>query len=171
MALLVILSGCIVAIGQNSFDRNKFEGKWILDRGKSSENISIIQGQEVLQISYTAPHFKIEKSQTRSNDSRSATLTLFTDKRGERNKPFPFDAQREISSTSAWEQEALVRSYLMENSVKGGRPQEIPAREVYRLSKDGMALTVVDEMLLPPEANIASARRQVISKRVYRRGN
>jgi hypothetical protein len=171
VTLIVGVCGCAVAAAQaNLPDWQKFEGKWILDREKSSENAGGPEQDEVLQITYTEPQLRIEKSQTRKNETRSATLVLFTDKRGELNKPFPFEAQREIRSTTIYEKEELIRNYTMENVAKGGRPQEIPAREVYRLSKDGMTLTIVDDMLVPPEMNMFSARRQIMSKRVYRRG-
>ena len=168
---MVFLAFAGLADAQSSVDKKpgvSIVGKWTFDSKKSSEQNPEHKG-EMLVITYDDPTLTIERSLTLKKETKTATIVLFTDKRGEKNRPFPFDPGQELSSTTEWQDKTLVRLYNME---RVGKPSNIlRMKESYEL-KDGGNLLVVTDRPLPGtsvEGLDPVIQRRMIIKRVYRR--
>lgn len=147
-------------------------GKWLFDSKKSSGPDSQHKG-EVLVITYEDPALTIERTLTLKKETKSATIVLFTDKRGEKNKPYPFTPSRELSSITEWQDGILVRLYNMERvpSEVGRPPNLVQMKESYELKDGGEVLVVTISPLPRSRVDVLDPAYQLGStvKRVYRR--
>lgn len=142
-------------------NRMRFEGTWLFDAKESNVNPRIqkyYEGQ-TLTISYTNPEIKIierrfvknskyyyDGTNIKKKHARIIEILLFTDKRGETNKPYVFNPKIQVASQTEWNEDVLVRTFeIMLVSVNGrnGRTvSESQNKEFYSVSKDGKILTI-----------------------------
>src|SRR5215204_817482 len=112
--LILSLAG-FAAAQDNSDKKQKFNGIWIFDAKKSdvgSNGKRLYKGQ-ILEISYNEPELKIAKTQTMEGKAKTVTLLFYTDNRGEKNKPYPFNETLEIASNTAWSKDTIVRKFTI----------------------------------------------------------
>lgn len=146
--LFLVVVPTLLAHPQNAVDfsdRQRFNGKWMFDATKSDSKIKDLYRGEILEISYNDPELKMVRVQTRDNETRSATIILFTDNRGEKNRPYAFNDRFEIESKTLWAQNILGRTYAIKMYNSGKDVGRTTVRETYSLSKDGNSLIVIDE--------------------------
>ena len=155
-----------------TLNRANFAGTWIYDAKKSSlgNTLEALNTDQSLVISYAEPEFKIVKTQIKLGETRSANLIYYTDKRGEKNKPYPFNQLFEIESQTVWKKDVLVSSYKMKfylNDRDAGYTETI---EKYKLSKDGKTLTIISELTMPRIIGLGNASFiGGTAKKVYRK--
>jgi hypothetical protein len=152
--------------------RGSIVGKWIFDSKKSSGPDSEHKG-ELLVITYEEPRLTIERTLTLKKETKSATMVLFTDKRGEKNNPSPFNPSLELSSSTEWQDNILVRLYNMERlPSEVGKPRNLfPIKESYEIKDGGNVLVVTIRPIPRSHSEVLDQASQVgmVVKRVCRR--
>lgn len=147
-SLFFILILAMQAFGQDVVNANKklhFNGTWIFDTKKTDLRSKDLYKGETLEISYKEPELKIVKTLTIGNETKSATLILFTDNRGEKNRPYPFNQRLEVTSNTGWDKDSLIRTYTTKFYKSGKVVGGATTKETYAISEDGNALTIIDE--------------------------
>jgi hypothetical protein len=151
-----------------SLGRDLIAGNWMFDSKKSFGPDSEHKGEQ-LMITYEDPRLTIKRTLTLKKETKSATIILFTDKRGEKTNPFPFTPSQELSSTTEWQNNILVRLYSIDQT---GNPRHVlQMKESYEL-KDGGNVLVVTITPFPrsrAEALDLGFPRELVLKRVYKR--
>jgi hypothetical protein len=104
----------------------------------------------------------------KSGEEKSATLILYTDSRGEKNLPIPFNQNLEVESNTVWVKDSLARTFTVKLHQKGKVVGGITTRQTYTLSKDGNTLTIVEESRAKAKT-IMETDDKWKSKEVYKR--
>lgn len=147
--LLFILILAMQAFAQdalNASNGQRFNGTWIFDVKKSDRSYKDLYKGQILEISYKEPELKLVKTQTMRNQTKSATMILFTDNRGETNEPYPF-GNLQVKSNTVWDKDRLIRTYTIK-IYKAGTTQVIggsTSKETWATSEDGETLTIIVE--------------------------
>ena len=145
----LVLFACTQVLAQKSeeaAERLKFNGVWLYDtkQSKVGKTLKDLYKDQTLTIIYSDPKLEIKKVQTKDGETKSATVTVYTDRRGEVNNPFPFNEKERLASVTEWKGRSLVRLSVGEIPYKGSK-LKIYIREVFSLSKDDKTLTVTEE--------------------------
>ena len=155
-----------------SLNRANFNGTWIFDGKKSNlgDPLQALYQERMLVISYTGQEFKIVKTQIQLGETRSANLVFYTDDRGEKNRPYPFNQLFEIRSQTVWEKDVLVRSYKIKAYLDGKEVDDVEASEEYKLSDEGKTLIIYGRTKFPKEFGFKNSEGGFgKSKIVYRK--
>jgi hypothetical protein len=119
-----------------------FSGTWIFDAKSSrvSDDFKKEFKDYTLVIIHTEPEIKITRSAVLKNENGSADLILYTDKRGEKNRPYFRVTAQEAVSKTFWKKGVLVSESIEKF------PESIDWRlqrtEKYSLSEDKKTLTL-----------------------------
>jgi hypothetical protein len=134
-----------------TLNRANFAGTWIYDAKKSNlgNGLDALYTDQSLVISYVEPEFKIVKTQIKLGETRSTDLIYYTDKRGERNKPYPFNQLIETESQTFWKKDVLMSGYKIKVYLGDREIGYSETVEKYKLSKDGKTLTIISELRFP----------------------
>ena len=152
--LFVLLSLSTQAFAQgvmNADRRQGFNGMWIFDAKRSYPGYKALYEGQTLEISYSEPELKIVRTMTRMNETtrlketKSATLVLYPDNRGEKNRPYPFNETLEVESKTVWVKDILVRTFMIKFYQSGEVVGGDTTQESYVISEDGETLTIIEE--------------------------
>lgn len=152
--LLLMTVGVFPQTKSTVIDKTKFNGVWVFDAKASkadSETKKRYKGQD-LNITYAEPELKIIEPRTRDSETRYATVVFFTDGRGETTKPYAFNQNAEFDSVTNWENNILVRRYVIPINYSSKQAGGIKYTEKYSLSEDGMTLTIITESKMDADA-------------------
>lgn len=130
-------------------EKPDFSGTWLLEvKNENSKNQSKYAPKNyTLKISHTGEEIQINRSFEINGEPRSFTLTLFSDKRGEKNL-ISFDTSKtEEQSETLWKKNQLFRYITFsKNSSDFVRYSSTDKKiEKYKLSEDGKILTVTTQ--------------------------
>ena len=170
---LALSSTALVFAQDTPNKKQQFNGTWIFDAKKSNvgSNVKRLYKNQTLEITYSEPELRIVKTQTMDGKTKSAALLFFTDNRGEKNRPYPFNETLEITSNTTWEKDKLVRKFAIKVYNSGNPAEDVKSQEIYIISEDGETLTIVEETQPGSILNLSPAENGEItaSKRVYKR--
>src|SRR4051794_24915018 len=113
ISFLHLFSVLSFAQDANADQGGKFVGTWTYDSKRSTSENSDLYRNTALEITFAFQQMTIVKGQTMNKQTKTATIVLFTDNRGELNHPFPFNPGAEIKSNTTWIGETLVRIYVI----------------------------------------------------------
>jgi len=130
-------------------EKNDFSGTWLLEvkNEKSNSQSKYTVKNYTLKISQTGEEIQINRSYELNGEPRSFTLTLFSDKRGEKNL-ISFDtSETEEKSKTLWRKHQLFRyiTYRKYSSNDWTYVSTNNVIEKYKLSEDGKTLTIVTQ--------------------------
>jgi len=125
--------------------RHRVNGTWIFDEKRTDLRYKDLYRGETLEISYNDPELRIIRTLIGKNETKSATLILFTDNRGEKNRPYPFNQGLEVASDTGWDKNSLIRTYTIKYYKSGKVVGGGTTKETYAISEDGNTLTIIEE--------------------------
>jgi hypothetical protein len=82
---------------------------------------------------------------TRINETKSATLVFYSDNRGEKNRPYPFNDALEVQSNTVWVKDILVRTFMIKWYKSGKVVGGTTTQQSHVISEDGETLTIIEE--------------------------
>jgi hypothetical protein len=158
--LLIVISAATVS-GQShpkaaAKIRTDFSGTWLLDRSKSSAELTNSASRSI-KILHQDPEFQLIRDSEINGQTKTLELTYYTDGRGEKNKrifglltsgqpPKALNDNELTESHTVWNGNKLVTRSTFSTTI-AGRRLEFEEREEWKLSKDGMTLTQTSSMI------------------------
>ncbi len=127
--------------------RADYNGTWVLEKNSSryGPNKKIFD-QTLLYITFKDNEFKITKVFVSDDKAANYGITLFTDKRGEKNNYTGLEGNVLRTSKTHWEKATLVSEYKLTSDSKNFT---IGGSERYSLSKDGQKLFIESVQTYP----------------------
>jgi len=147
--LAIMLFLCVsFVLAQDKISREKpdFSGTWALDT-KASNSYLKNHKDYTLKISQTGEEIRINRSYEVIGKKVNFTITIFSDKRGEKNV-LPFvSGETEVESETYWNKNQLYYDYYYYMNYASNRANLYYQRFVdrYKLSEDGNTLTVYSQ--------------------------
>lgn len=141
-AALFLFNFCIAAQDKPEAANPNFSGTWIFDAKASRVDESFKRDFKdyTLVIVHTEPEIKITRSAVLKNENVSAELILYTDKRGEKNRPYFRVKTQEAVSKTFWKKGVLV-SETTEKFAENVN-WRVDSTDRYVLSEDKKTLTI-----------------------------
>lgn len=144
LLILTMSISCIFAQDKINAEKRDLSGTWTLN-SKVSDNIAKNYKDYTVKIFVSGKEVKITRDYTSKNSPINYTLTLFTDKSGEKNLiPYAEDIL-EVESQTYWKKDRLYRDCEFFRSFESMRNNIFLERftEKYELSEDGKKLTII----------------------------
>jgi hypothetical protein len=156
IAAILLLNFCIAAQDKSPQANPDFTGTWIFDAKASQVSADFKRDFKdyTLVIVHNEPQIKITRSAVLKNENVSAELILYTDKRGEKNRPYFRVVKQEAVSKTFWKKGVLV-SETTEKFAEN-IDWRIDSTDKYILSEDKKTLIInmtIKNNTLPQSGN------------------